>query len=815
MKNIKNRLVSTFVIFALIVCSASFGISVFWYKFVVEGVVGSIDINQDRVYSVNEFKELLAEEQQLLAAGIIKSDAAAGDNTTAITAKIKDRLDKLLIQKEKLKTEDVEALESLGKLNESYGKMFSESIVSGIEAGDHLKIKAGIKELGTGFQKLLESEQKLKDALSDNLDNYLNQSLSIAEKSSAASAQEKASAEQIVLSLNKLKSLLGEIEAPSITGTSKGTSKGTGTGTATVTVTVDTTTGTENTAVSHEQFEKAIASAASVIEDISAEVSKTVSSADEHQKNTEALKLDLLGNDIYALNTMNRLIFQTQKKYSAALEQLVFEASTPENDTYNNADDKINEYLKLLAKIAAPKQKAEVSVIEAQETALDKSYTNTSSMRIEFNNINISQKYDEALKLLNEQKSFAAKLSDSFRQYLADDIERSETLRRQMIVALAGIALLSLLIGGLLALLLSKNILSPIKDLIEILGKAEKGDLTARTSVRRKDELGELGDKVNSVLDGRQRMVERVISTSGDISSLRKKLSELFSNSRDNVGRAADGRRRAVESMKSGVKKPGMEIAGINEIAAGADGFTQAAEQVFKSNLKTVELAEDGGRFVEEAEEVIRNATASVQQIADSINQLDASSGKIGDITNTITDIATKTNLLALNAAIEAARAGQQGKGFTVLAEEIRKLSDGSNKAAAEIKQLITEIQNRIKFAVDRIGEGAGSVESGIVKINSAKTGIYAVVSSVNQVTLLLKDINHGIQGQKEKALEAAAAIDSISKAADRTIMTGESIDLELRKQIEAVKQMEDMSNKLEEVSENLNGILEHIRVDI
>lgn len=310
-------------------------------------------------------------------------------------------------------------------------------------------------------------------------------------------------------------------------------------------------------------------------------------------------------------------------------------------------------------------------------------------------------------------------------------------------------------------------------------------------------------------------MVERVISTSGDISTLKKRFSELFSNSRDNLGRASDGLRHGTDTMKADAKKPGVEITGIREIAAGADGFSNAAEQVFKNSLKAVELAEGGGRSVEEAEEVIRDATASVKQIAASINQLDASSGKIGDITNTITDIASKTNLLALNAAIEAARAGQQGKGFTVLAEEIRKLSDGSNKAAAEIKQLIAEIQDRIQFAVDRIGEGAGSVESGIIKINNAKTGIYAVVTAVNQLSLLLKDINNGIRGQKEKALEAAAAIESISKATNKTILAGENIDLELRKQREAIKQMEEMSDKLEEVSDNLNGILSQITADI
>ena len=259
-------------------------------------------------------------------------------------------------------------------------------------------------------------------------------------------------------------------------------------------------------------------------------------------------------------------------------------------------------------------------------------------------------------------------------------------------------ALVSLLIGMLIALLLSRNIVKPIKNITSLLGRAESGDLTVRTSVGSRDEIGMLSEKVNRVLDSQQKMVEQVASTTGDIGILRKKLAELFHHSRDNAGKVHSSVKSAVEGIKADGKRPDINIKGINELAAGVGDFSAATDKVVKDGMKAIEAAITGEKSVEEAGDAIKNVTGTVREIADSINQLDASSNKIGIITNTITEIASKTNLLALNAAIEAARAGQQGKGFTVLADEIRKLAEGSNKAAGEIKALIAEIQKRIRL---------------------------------------------------------------------------------------------------------------------
>jgi len=229
--------------------------------------------------------------------------------------------------------------------------------------------------------------------------------------------------------------------------------------------------------------------------------------------------------------------------------------------------------------------------------------------------------------------------------------------------------------------------------------------------------------------------------------------------------------------------------------------------------MKAIEIAVNGEKSVQEAEEVIRNVTDTVKQIAASINELEDSSDKIGNITDTITEIASKTNLLALNAAIEAARAGQQGQGFTVLAEEIRKLSERSNAAAKEIRNLINEIQARIRYAVDRIGDGVAGVDEGVGKINRARNSILEMTEMIGQIVDTLRTAADAISSRQDNTAELAGTISTIEKAASQTVASGKDLDAELELQQKTLKEMEAVTEKLDEVTEALNGLLEKFMV--
>jgi methyl-accepting chemotaxis protein len=408
---------------------------------------------------------------------------------------------------------------------------------------------------------------------------------------------------------------------------------------------------------------------------------------------------------------------------------------------------------------------------------------------------------------MKQMSESTEKLQLSFKKYLSEDMDKSENIKQTLIGVLLGIIIISLLLGMLLAFILS-GVVTNIKRMANLLGMAEKGDLTVRNPARRKDEIGELGDKVNSVLESRKSMVEKVMDTTNDISSLRHKLAEISSTSLDNVGRISCGIKNVVENVKSAIPGSGESINGIDRLAEGARVVTEATEKVLSDGIRAMEIAFSGEKNVEEAEKLIRRITETVGQIADSINKLNESSGKIGDITNTITDIASKTNLLALNAAIEAARAGQQGKGFTVLADEIRKLSEGSNRAAGEIKQQIVDIRGKIQYAVENINEGVLGVGEGVSKINTVKTSILEIIESIRFVVEAIKSTAKTAAVQTSSAEGLYRTVDSISKAASEAVVTGETIDRSLEEQKRVIGDIERLSKKLDDASEKLAGIL-------
>jgi len=265
-----------------------------------------------------------------------------------------------------------------------------------------------------------------------------------------------------------------------------------------------------------------------------------------------------------------------------------------------------------------------------------------------------------------------------------------------------------------------------------------------------------------------------------------------------------------MEGLMAIVKAPASQTA---TAADDADILAATAGKAVEDGMKAIEIAVNGEKSVQEAEEVIRNVTDTVKQIAASINELEDSSDKIGNITDTITEIASKTNLLALNAAIEAARAGQQGQGFTVLAEEIRKLSERSNAAAKEIRNLINEIQERIRYAVGRIGDGVAGVDEGVGKINRARNSILEMTEMISQIVETLRATADAISSRHENAAELAGTISTLEKAASQTVASGEDLDAELELQQKTLKEMEAVTEKLDEVTEALNGLLEKFMV--
>ncbi|MDF2988897.1 MAG: methyl-accepting chemotaxis sensory transducer, partial [Eubacterium sp.] len=549
-----------------------------------------------------------------------------------------------------------------------------------------------------------------------------------------------------------------------------------------------------------EEFNKSI-------EALKQEVSNVSGSIQMNIENSEASGFDRVYNmkqliaELTQYQKFSELIYNTARLNS----DIMYSAATFEDisKNYNDSKASIEQLLKELSDLGYNTQVLES--IKTQQT----SYASAASEILKRSTIMqkaaITNGYTSMTQMNREFTDNINKLKLSFNNYLANDIKTSEAIKTAIFWIFIGITIISILVGMAIALILSRKIANPINSLAAILSRVEKGDLTVRADIKTDGEIGGLSSKVNSVLDGQQKMVEQFKDTTNEISNLKQRLTILVKQNRESVDKISSYKKNSAQTS-------GKQL-DTESIITDVKNVSMQTQKAVDNSKRAIEVAKSREKTVEEAEMVINTVNETVKSIAASISKLESSSDKIGEITNTITQIASQTNLLALNAAIEANRAGQQGKGFAVVADEIRKLSNASNHSAGEIKNQIKEIQTSISFAVEKMNMGVTGVEDGASRIIEVKEGISEIIESVNLVAQAIKESADKTHEHYESTIQFMEAVDSMAKTVSETSVTGESINDIIDIQTGTLKDLDQISILLQGASDELKNISDKVKI--
>lgn len=845
MINIRAKLVLAFVVIVLICSIAALAVTFGGYNLVVAGIAASADSNNARVVGVREIRDLLDMQQVLLSESMVSLSLSDEKEFDENNEKIVEAIDSLALQSEE---GEKAALTQLKENNGQFAQLLKGKISASIKKADRTEYDAMLTAFEGQYSSLLEKEQELRKLILEQVDFTVQslasnktslERLSVEQQESLnglvpavekvldeykdsldLNKELKTSQTKLLSDITKLQAEIDSLKAENESLRAQASSKS---NQGQPPEASSSQSSTEAMAVVDSGGEartntRALTAAASKVYDASAAqairnyLDVSLRTGADSRQIIGALATDTLQSALSKLALIDTAISLTKDSYTGALA--VMDSGNGDNADFEMQMQDAEGALRQLEALMTVKN-AQLAA-EAAEACdpFSVSYGGLISAKRVLEDTGLTEAYMESVLLHNKQVEGLTALEKAYKSYLADDIEKSRDLKERLLWALGGIALVSLIIGMFIALLISRNILSPIRRMTKLLEKAGKGDLTDRVRDKRSDEIGELGARVNDVLDGQQKMLEQVKSTSGDIGMLRTGLTELFANSRQGIERMSRGFKGIMEGLLSADKQTAPATSLAPE-AVGIDdgGLTVSTDKAVADGMKAIEIVASGEKSVQEAELVIRNVTDTVKQIADSINDLENSSDKIGEITDTITGIASKTNLLALNAAIEAARAGQQGKGFTVLAEEIRKLSDGSNKAAHEIRKLIGEIQDKIQYAVDRIGDGVSSVDAGTEKITAARGSILEITGAIDNIVDTLKSTADAVRCSKDNTAVLVEAIDTMEGRDFLAEVSSEGINEDLELQQKSIEEMEAMSAKLDDVSGSLSKILAQFRV--
>ncbi|HUJ41741.1 MAG TPA: HAMP domain-containing methyl-accepting chemotaxis protein [Candidatus Acidoferrales bacterium] len=293
-----------------------------------------------------------------------------------------------------------------------------------------------------------------------------------------------------------------------------------------------------------------------------------------------------------------------------------------------------------------------------------------------------------------------------------------------------------------------------IAELLQVISQAGRGDLTVRAKSSG-DSLGHVVEGVNTMLENYTAVIERARKSALDVMA------------------SVNSILLAAEEMTSGATQQDHEItntsSAVEELTVSMKQVSNNAEASAEAARRALDAAEQGNRAVRDTLEGMQRIRASVQASAKKIKSLGDRSLEISEIINVINDITEQTNLLALNAAIEAARAGEAGRGFAVVADEVRKLAEHSRSATKDIAALIKAIQAETNEAVVVMEEGTREVEGGASLADQAGKALEAISSVVRQSAELVQEISLASKQQVRGTEGVAHAMQIISSITRQT----------------------------------------------
>lgn len=429
---------------------------------------------------------------------------------------------------------------------------------------------------------------------------------------------------------------------------------------------------------------------------------------------------------------------------------------------------------------------------------------------------------DQARKSINNGKASM----DAFRQTYTNITQESDKLTKaasssivqsvhtsEWIIALISIIALLACIGILVYL--RRTIVSPIVKVgnqIKEIAEGE-GDLTLQLEVKTSDEVGDLAKYFNQMVDNLRHIIrqvgigaEQVAASSEELTASAEQTSKSTEHIAEAMQDVAAGSERQVHSVAESSKF-------INEMSAGLHKITNTTQQVTSSAVKASEVAAEGSGSIQSVVKQMESINNQIHGLADMISVLGQRSQEVGEIVSVIRGIANQTNLLALNAAIEAARAGEQGRGFAVVADEVRKLAEESSKSAQQISSMVQSMQEDTQAVVRSMTGTTAEVSKGMNTVTEAGKSFDQIQRAISDVTGQVQEVSVAVQQIATETGQVVKSIESIDEIATTTASGTQNVAAAAEEQLASMEEITSSAMSLSKMAEDLQGIVSKFTV--
>nr|WP_165452583.1 methyl-accepting chemotaxis protein [Paenibacillus thalictri] len=326
------------------------------------------------------------------------------------------------------------------------------------------------------------------------------------------------------------------------------------------------------------------------------------------------------------------------------------------------------------------------------------------------------------------------------------DADRTVTTNQTGQIIVFIVAAIAVIIAIGLAIVISQSLLKSLRAIAAVAAKASQGDLREQAKLYGKDELTELGIAFNQMIENLRKIIGEVAISSHSVAAAAEQISA------------------STQEIASGNALQSQSTQDVHEMFME---FTRATSAIARNAEAAAELSRSASHSAEEGTEAVQESIRNMDHLSRQTSLLEQDSGKIGEIIVVIDEIADQTNLLALNAAIEAARAGEQGRGFAVVADEVRKLAERSGEATKQIASIIRGMQHNMQQSVSAVGEAAA------ISVKTEQV-FKSIVQTISATTEQVSEIAAASEEQSAQAGEVMQSVQSIAAVSEQAAAAAE-----------------------------------------
>ncbi|QXC40189.1 methyl-accepting chemotaxis protein [Aeromonas jandaei] len=391
------------------------------------------------------------------------------------------------------------------------------------------------------------------------------------------------------------------------------------------------------------------------------------------------------------------------------------------------------------------------------------------------------EKSKQASALIVEIQNRLERMTASSQQLMNGSIQHAKEVQRQSTLTQGASIAVAILIAMLVAYTLGKAIRRPLRELLRVLSEVTRGDMTQRIGFQSKNEFGQLGSQLNLLIEQMGEVLAQLSNASAQLND------------------AAHGNRHTTESVRADLEKQRQETASVaaamTQMEASVREVAQAANQTLERVMDVEKASEMGRKVMAGNITTTHQLAGKLQQTGKVIGDVSSMSSQIGNILDVIRGIAEQTNLLALNAAIEAARAGEQGRGFAVVADEVRSLAGRTAQSTSEIQTMIENLQQGVARAVTVMQECSREMDSCMDQSSHANNAMEEVQGIVVLISDMSSQIASAAEQQQATSADIATNLNRISDISDlnyqgieRVAQTSQQLDSLAEQQESLVK---------------------------